>query len=135
MQSYCAYNMLIGSQKNSYNMPTLLYHNAITILRCLRRSQEIIAQSYTRLVTQYCCSYNTNYTFCSQENLCSMFTLTNIYDCRLYYNNNVFPSFSKKNLDNNIHPYTYITMHSLNHKNDYQSYYTNNILLRSRKNV
>ena len=26
-------------------------------------------------------------------------------------------------------------MHSLNHKNDCQSYYTNNILLRSRKNV
>ena len=31
-------------------MPTLLYHDAILTM-CLRRSQEIIAQYYTRLVT------------------------------------------------------------------------------------
>ena len=44
--------MLIGSQKNSYNMPTLISRRNHTILTmCLRRSQEIIAQSYTRLVT------------------------------------------------------------------------------------
>ena len=73
---------------------------------CLRRSQEIIAQSYTRLVTHNIVAHITltirfvlkkTYVACLLLQMRRTFeSQINIYDCRLYYINNVFPSFSKK---------------------------------------
>ena len=73
---------------------------------CLRRSQEIIAQSYTRLVTHNTVAHITltirfvlkkTYVACLLLQMRRTFeSQINIYDCRLYYINNVFPSFSKK---------------------------------------
>ena len=104
---------------------------------CLRRSQEIIAQSYTRLVTHNIVAHITltiRFVLKKTYVACLLLQMRRTFESQTY-TIVAYITLTMCFLDNNIHPYTYITMHSLNHKNDCQSYYTNNILLRSRKNV
>ena len=121
-------------------MPTLLYHDAITQFS---RKQFWHAQSYTRLATYSIVAYITltirfvlkkTYVACLLLQMRRTFQ-SQTYTIVAYITLTMCFLRSQENLDNNIHPYTYITMHSLNHKNGCQSCYTNNILLRSRKNL
>ena len=108
MQSYCAYNMLIGIQKKfiQHADSFISRRNRTILTMCLRRSQEIIAQSYTRLVTHNIVAHITlTIRFVLKKTCvaCLLLQMRRTFESQTYtivayvtLINNVFPSFSKK---------------------------------------